>query len=117
MGQTTKLRDDNRDVAGTVPLETLARRVLARLGERDRSGTVLAQAVPELSAPMGQEQHAPVPGGREIDSVLAEAALEWVVQFEERAAICEYDGKLTREAAEDIARAELLARSATGLND
>ncbi len=36
-----------------------------------------------------------------------EADLDRWMQFEERAAICQYDGRLTRAAAEELARAEL----------
>ena len=106
-GQTPTMRDSTRDRTGTESLQTLARRVLARLGERDKDGTAPAISVPTPLMPVGQDRHSPSSAASENIDFPMDAALDRWAQFEERAAICEHDGKLTRKAAEELARAEL----------
>jgi hypothetical protein len=102
-GQDPKLRDSLGDNNGTDPLQSLARKVLARLRARDSYGTASRTPVPALPMAVGHDRYCPTPVVSNISCPLTQTDLDRWIQFEERAAISEYDGKLTRESAEELA--------------
>jgi hypothetical protein len=56
-----------------------------------------------------------VQGNADVESTICdrESTTQWVSEYEERAAILEYEGGLEREAAEDQAREEVRVRLRT----
>ena len=94
VGQHTQARDTGWDKAGTTSLKALAQRALSRLGKWDTAGTTTVSLVPEPLSALGQEAPRATSTGEPTD-------------WEERAAIAEYEGELPRILAEALARLEI----------
>jgi hypothetical protein len=94
VGQQAQTRDTGWDKPGTTSLKALAQQALSRLGKWDKAGTTTVSLVPEPLSVVGQETPRATSTGEPA---------EW----EERAAIAEYDGKLPRVLAEALARLEV----------
>jgi hypothetical protein len=90
VGHQPIARDNARDTSGTLSLKALARKGFLRDKAWDIAGTAASNACPSSSVAVGQE---PEPRAASCD-----------IEFDERAAIVEYDGGAPREWAEGFAR-------------
>ncbi len=97
--QTLNHRNSSRNVNGTSSLKTLANKVLERNKQGNNPGTAASKAVPHL------DQNVPLHGTNLETNCAQYDDLSYA--FEERAAIMEYDGGLTRQEAERRARIDI----------
>lgn len=93
-------RNREGNTAGTCSLKALAIKVLERNEKWNNCGTTTSKSVP-----LGSQNFCVC--GTEIDANGATEADDRLYEFNERAAILEYDGGFTREEAERLARSHI----------
>ena len=96
MEHESNQRNERWNTIGVVSLKALANKVLKRNRERNKRGTEAVKPVP----PMPQSASA---CGTSAAGVCEVEQSALCYELEERAAIMEYDGGLTREEAEGLA--------------
>ena len=107
VGQTPKKRDRQRDRAGTTSLKDLANQILKDSKSGTGGGTGAGQGCPRrVRQKEGFGTSFSEPFWWEIVDVPVGENLNAWIEFEERAAILEYDGGYLKEEAEYLARLE-----------